>query len=263
MFRISTFLAALTISLTAWSQPKCGEIFLDAQLTNPFFFKWKSKDADGRDFPSADFSDLIKLVRKPVLQNIRFKAKKIPLGSVPWNGPDDLKRIYFGMPNGKERFEYSSLEFHKERGREPLEVILMTHLHLGMERGAQKIFDLPETKELESIYENRITEVWTDKTMAARTEALINKILSEREKLFAQDPLGEDARNMAAVIEIMEGYYQMSPKSPDSRSVAAALKQSWMDAQEQGFRVWLRSEGAFIGLFSSYLSRSQKQAGSN
>lgn len=220
-------------------------------------FKWPA------DNQPADMDDLSKSSKKALALG-KLKKTKVETGSVKWKGPVKIKNLYVGQHDILERFSESSLSYHQERGRDPIDVTIWTFMNLGMDHGVDMIFNSPAG---EALFQSILALRTTRKVEDAKTSIdYIVKYWSEIENGSAlKNQKNPEAKKLiAAAAEVIGSYYQ-TEKSP--AEIRKALGKISPLAYEQGRRVWLdigrgshiRNLVSFLERFSSQLDKASRE----
>jgi hypothetical protein len=220
-----TLLAMLSVPYTSVAANKC--------LTAVESFKWP---AEGKP---ADMDKLSKFSKK-ILSLGKLKKKKVETGSVKWTGPDKINHLYVGQHDIAERFSLSSLDYHQERGRNPIDVTIWTFMNLGMDQG---VGALMKSDSWLSLSMNSY-HLQTAKN-ATQAKGFVKRILDEWKNIedgtaFKTNKNPLEGELVRASTEMITSYYQTG-SSPEA--IQKALQDLALISYEQGRRVWLDIDG--------------------
>jgi hypothetical protein len=214
-------------------------------------FKWPA------DNKPADMDNLSEYSKK-ILGLGKLKKKKVETGSVNWTGPDKITYLYVGQHNIPERFSESSLSYHQERGRNPIDVTIWTFMNLGMDQGIDVILNYSTSGAMLMDSALNIPQARTAAEVKQRIQKLVkawNEIENGSFIEFKKNPVAK--KLIAAAAEMMSAYYQ-TEKSP--AEIRNALEKITPLAYEQGKRVWLDSgRGSHIRMLVGFLERYESQ----
>jgi hypothetical protein len=96
------------------------------------------------------YEELITPVKKVLLKAYKLTSRK--LKNIPYDGFNFGSHSLVGLPPPNEQLEKDMIEYHKERGRNILDIILMIAFNLGLEQGRR--LEAKNTKHFEFLYES-------------------------------------------------------------------------------------------------------------
>ena len=97
-----------------------------------------------------DYEALIKPVRAALMQAYKFTRSK--LKSIPYDGYNFGGQTLCCIGTPEYELNKESIKYHKERGRDVLDIILMIAFNLGLENGRR--IEAKNTKHFEHLYES-------------------------------------------------------------------------------------------------------------
>lgn len=108
------------------------------------------------------YEDLITPVRKAFLTAYRLVSRKKK--SIPYEGYNFGGQSLVTISPPDEQLQEEMISYHKERGRDILDIMLMIVFNLGMEQGRR--IEAQNTKSTTNIYMNHIKVCWKQGTRA-------------------------------------------------------------------------------------------------
>jgi hypothetical protein len=89
-----------------------------------------------RPYKEYNFEDFSKPLRKILNEILIARRKRKRVRGLKWTGPDNIHHcITASAPPPSEAFSDDWLDYHRERGRDPLDVFIMVAIQLGIHQG--------------------------------------------------------------------------------------------------------------------------------
>ncbi|MBY0413979.1 MAG: hypothetical protein K2Q18_07430 [Bdellovibrionales bacterium] len=212
------------------------------------------------NYEVADVDEMNEFIGKELKKEIELKARKTNLGSVAWSGVRRLDYI-LTQRDILGRFSRASLAFQKEKGQEPIDIIIWSYINIGMDQGIRDFYKgtrvtkiRDNVNALELLLRDSQKQVAEIKTVLEELNSGLLGI-SDNPELIMEEmrnlPVQEtEQANALALREMIEGYYSVSVKvGLQSRKVLEEFFLSNFDVvKEQGIRLQLRDNRTIISL---------------
>ncbi|MNL01686.1 hypothetical protein D3C87_1221620 [compost metagenome] len=227
----------------AFAQNTCSQLFANSNLE----ITWPG------NLQPADYSQLRTFVKGNIENSVSFQPKKhVALGSVPWQGPKQIKLIRVNSSNLVERFSKDSLEYFQEKNISVFELSVLTAAHLGMELGVKNVLQGSHAQKIRTLAREIKEMTATPDMQAATRPYMVLKIFELQQSVrdlfgsISNPSFSSQDANLAIqpIVKILSSYYELSTSSGSgAKNLEQALSESLLATQQQGARMWFVGEG--------------------